>query len=333
MAIAVSIAPLALAVAVRTRPASPPTSLLVAASLLWLVAGITYRGFSGAHDRWRRKMLRQEISAARKARLDSSEVFQDRLNEQSAILDRIVDLSETVLSEGITDPSRTLASVRLLNAHALEAQGLVADAIAEVRVETGSQTFERQPIDVRVELEQVVAPFIRGGRVITTSGAQHFAETDPAVFRVLIRGLVTRAIELGAETIDAAVARDGALVLCTVADDGPDRSGFGLADLTPLATSLAAGVNGEFEYTRALGWNQFSLCLPVGIPPTTIPRRHDPLDVLGRVKPSQAPPPAPPSSGPAAGLDRDMDLPFGNSQPRDRSQTVAARRKTPAPTR
>jgi hypothetical protein len=330
---AIAIAPLAIAVAIRARSSSPSPSLLVAAGLLWLVAAVTYRGFDRAHDSWRRKMLRQEIAAARKARLDSSEMFQDRLNEQSAILDRMVEIGNTILSEGITDPTRTLESVRLLNAHSHEAQGLVADATAEIRVDTGSQTFDMQPVDVRTEIEQVAAPFIRGGSRVTTSGAQHFAETDPAVFRVMIRGLVARAGELGAECIDVSVARDGALVVCTVADDGPERSASAPNNLTPLARALAAGVDGEFEFSRAFGWNQYSISLPVGVPPAAVRPHGDPLDVLGGLEPS---PPGPESLATPrrrAPVAKDAAVPFVDITERDQSQTVAARRRTPTATR
>lgn len=333
MAVATAIAPLALAIAIRTRPNPPSTNLIVVAGLLWLLAVVTYKAFARAHERWRRKMLRREIAAARKARLDSSEAFQDRLKEQSAILDRMVTISDSILTEGIVDPARVLENIRLVNAHSHQAQGLIADAIAEIRVETGAQTFDVQPVDVRSEIEHVAAPFIRSDREITTSGTQHFAETDPAVFRVIIRGLIARANELGAEAVDVSVARDGALVVCTVADDGPDRSAPGLDDLPPLATSLASGVDGEFEFSRAFGWNQYSISLPVGVPPIRVQAQGAPLDVLGTVRQSRhtsvssaaasaATLPAPPEpvkfAGPADG---------------DRGQTVADRRKAPVAAR
>jgi hypothetical protein len=333
MAVATAIAPLALAVAIRTKPNAPSSGLLVIAGLLWLLAVVTYRAFARAHERWRRKMLRHEIAAARKARLDSSEAFQDRLKEQSAILERMVTISDTVLSEGIVDPARVLENIRLVNAHSHEAQGLIADAIAEVRVETGSQTFDMQAVDVRSEIEHVAAPFIRSDREITTSGTQHFAETDPAVFRVIIRGLIARANELGAESVDVSVARDGALVVCTVADDGPDRAATGLDDLPPLATSLASGVDGEFDFSRAFGWNQYCISLPVGVPPTRMQAQGAPLDVLGTVRPSR--PTSKPSvaSPDAASSEPTEPVMFAGPAAGDRGQTVAARRKTPVAAR
>lgn len=333
MAVAVAIAPLAIAVAIRTSPSPPSNSLLVFAGLLWLLAGTTYRGFARAHERWRRKMLRQELVAARKARLDSSEAFQDRLHEQSAILDRLVEISDTILSEGIVDPAQTIQSVRLLNGHSHEAQGLISDAIAEVRVETGSQTFDMRPVDIRTEIEHVAAPFIRSGRSVTTSGTQHFAETDPAVFRVMIRGLIAQANEFGAESVDVSVAGDGDLVVCTVADDGADRSTTGLNDLPPLMSALALGVEVEFDFSRAFGWNQYSLSLPVGVPLVPVGQHGGPLDVLGALRPSPTTPEALPTERPQPAVAKDLPVPFVDVTERDRSQTVAARRRTPAATR
>lgn len=332
MGVATAVAPVVLALAIRDADGAISNPLLVIAALLWIISLFAYRGFSLAHERWRRNMLRREIAETRKSRLDSSEAFQDRLNEQFAILDRIVDISDSLLADGIVDPSRALDSVRLVNAHAHQAQGLVENAVAEARIETGSQNFNLESVDVRTEIEHVVAPFIRSGQAVTTSGAQHFAHTDAAVFRLLVRAFVSRSVELGAEEIDVSVARDGALVVCTVADDGPDRSELGLDDLSPLATSLAVAVDGEFEFGRTFGWNQYSIGLPVGVAPARSHAPGAPMDVLGSR--TVSPRPATEVNAPAPRrVAANQAIAFPIEIERDQVESVAARRKSPATAR
>lgn len=328
MAGAIAITPLALAMALRASTGSVQNGILVVASLLWLLAVAMYRGMSLAHERWRRRMLRNEITDARKARIQASELFQDRLNEQTAILDRIRDISHELLEQGILDPNLALSTVNLISSHAFEAQGLIEDAIAEVRVETGSATFTFEHLDVRGEVEEIAAPFIRSGHAITTDGPQYFAETDAAVFRLIIRGLVTRAIEAGAQGVDVSLARDDDRIICTVADDGFDQSNQTLGALSPVLKSLTYAVGGDLGFTRLLGRNQYSLSLPEGV--TNSPRfTTDPIDVLGGL-PQQpamvedASPASPSRSGPL--LPGEL-VAFLEAHDRDRAQSVAARRK------
>ena len=326
MGVAVAIAPLLVAFAVRRNDGRAAPLVLFAAAVLWLIGVATYRALSLAHERWRRKVLRREIADARRARLESSEAFQDRLKEQSAILDRVLQLTDTIISDGIIDPAETMAGVRLVNAHAHEALGLIDDALAEVRVETGSATFNMQPVDVRAEIENVVAPFVRSGRAIATSGPQHFAETDVAVLRLMIRSLVARGIDADAGNIDVSVARNDDVVVCTVSDDGPDRSAEGVAGLSPVSRSLALAVGGQFDYSRAFGRNQYSISLPGALNATSAKPHGDPMDVLGSRPRSQ--PRANPDRQPVRRSKTDA-VAFATTPARRDEQTVAERRKTP----
>lgn len=330
MAGVIAITPLALAIALRSSSNSLRSGMLIAATLLWLLAFVMYRGLSTAHDQWRRRVLRQEIADARNARVEASELFQDRLNEQSAILDRIRDIAHGILEDGILDPNVTLSSVNLISSHAFEAQGLLEDAVAEVRVETGSATFTFESLDVRSEVEEIAAPFIRSGHAITTDGPQYFAETDAAVFRLVLRGLVSGAMEGGAQGVEISLARDNDRIVCTVADNGRDRSGQGLAELSPVLKSLSLAVGADLAYNRLLGRNQYSFSLLETAADT--PRfTADPFDVLGDLslkhtaEEDAARPPAP-----RPRLDNDDLIGFLDSHDRDRAQSVAARRKRQA---
>jgi len=327
MAWVIAISPFALSLALRDSTGPMQGRLLMGATLMWLLAVAVYRGLSVAHTRSYRKKLQDELSVARNARLEASELFQDRLNEQYAILDRIRDISHELLEEGIIDPALALANINLVDSHAFEAQGLIEDAIAEVRVETGSTTFHYEHLDVRGEIEEIAAPFIRGGHAIITDGAQYFAETDAAVFRLVVRSLVTKAIDSAAESVDISLARDEDRVVCTVADDGHDRSSTHLSELSPVIRSLSDAVDGDLEYTRFAGRNQYSLSLPnaVAMPPGLI---ADPIDVLGSHRPMSIAEEEQTIPTPGAVRFTPSELVgFLEAHERDRAQSVAARRR------
>jgi hypothetical protein len=298
MAAAVAIAPLALALALRNAESTPRTVLAIVAGFMWLLAFVTYRALARAHDRWRRGMLRTEITDARNARVEASAGFQDALNEQFAVLDRIIDISEALLTEGIIDPSQALDSIGLVNSRAREAQDLIENAIAEIDIESGSTRVIMEPTDIRTLIEDVAAPFIRKGKHVTTSGPQHIAETDPKVLRLVLRGLIESAFGLGATEIDISVLRNDSSVVCTVADDGPDRSSGPVAALSPVTKTLAFALGGNLGYDRALGWNRHSISLAEATDPVVDTTAPQPMDVLGVVGPCQTPAPTP---APAAG--------------------------------
>ena len=314
MAAAIALAPLALAISLHNTRDSGLTPVLVVATLLWVLTFAVYRGLSIAHERWLRKVLRREISDIRRARLESSEAFQDRLNEQTAILDRIISIADTLVTDGIIDPITALENVRAVASHAYEAKGLAEDAIAEVRMETGSASFDMAGLDLRNEVEEIAAPFIRSGHQITTSGPRHFVETDPSVLRIIIRNLITRAIEHDATEIDVSVARDGDRIVCTVADYNTDRSDLGLAAVSPVSRSLANAVNGRLDFGYALGWNRYSLSLPAAGHHHREPAKAAPMDVLG----SRTPPAVPPENSSAQLVKADPRISF-TIEPDDKS--------------
>jgi hypothetical protein len=330
MAWVIAASPLALAMAMRESTGPMQGRLLVGATFMWLVTVVSYRGLSAAHARSYRKQLQDELAVVRNARFETSELFQDRLNEQYAILDRIRDISHELLEEGIVDPNLALASINLVGSHAFEAQGLIEDAIAEVRIEVGSTTFNYEHLDVREEIEEIAAPFIRGGHAITTDGPQYFAETDAAVFRLVIRGFVAKAIEFAADNVDISLARDEDRVVCTVADDGLDRSPGHLSELSPVIRSLSLAVDGDLGYTRFMGRNQYSLSLPgcVAGPAGSTP---DPIDVLGTQRPMSTVEEDETSPTPTGARFSPDDLVgFLEAHERDRAQSVAARRRSHA---
>lgn len=326
MAAAIAVAPLLLALVIPGRAGSAVALFFAIAALLWMLAVAVYRGLSLSYERWRRRMLRNEIAEIRRARLDSSEAFQETLHTQIAVLDRIVDIADSLLTDGIIDPITALENVRMVASHADEAKGIAEDAIAEVRIETGATSFEMTNLDVRTEIEIIAAPFIRAGHNLSTGGNQHSAHTDPAALRIIIRGLISRAIERGAQDIDVTVVRDDDRVVCTVADNGPDRTTAALADIPQVSVALATAIGAEIEHGYTLGWNRCGLALPAGNMSAAVESRTSPMDVLGAprrdAETTAGPPPLP-------RLSHDAVIEFTIKPDHDRLETVADRRKEP----
>lgn len=327
MAAVVTVTPLALAVAVRSSDASTRSVLLIVAALIWLLALVTYRGLALAHEHWRRRTLRKEIATARRARLDAYATFQDKLNDQHAILDRIAEITEAILEEGIIDPQLAIDSVRLASSHAREAQALVEDTIIEIRVETGAADVDVETFDTRDEIEDVARLFVRSGVKVVTRGPRQFVDSDPSLFRLMVRGLVASAVEREAEDIDVSVARDGNAIVCTVSDNGHNKSHDGVASVSAVTKSLALTVDATLGYSRVLGRNQYSVAIPAAETPEYATITATPMDVLGQRHTSQAAPQPPADPLPRGGRSEEEMITFLHDQERDLERTVAARRE------
>jgi signal transduction histidine kinase len=281
LAVLVAVGPPVVVSLVHNSDNPSSRSVLVTATVLWLALFIGCRFLALRLERQKRDVLRDEIAAMQRALIETSDLCQDRLHEQHAILDGIRDISNGILDDGIIEPSQTLARVKEISSRAFEGQGVIDDAIAEVRVETGSTSFTFEQLDVREEIDAVVAPYLRSGFSITTDGPRHYVETDPAVFRLVLRSLVKKAIHGDASTVEVAVARDNMRVVCTVSDDGVDRSYEGLAGLSLTTRTLVTAVGGELRFSRALGRNHLSISVPRSESPQPGRTSFEPIDVLG----------------------------------------------------
>lgn len=324
MAGAIAVTPLVLVFVVRHETSDLQQLILTVAAVAWFVALVLYRGLSVAHARWRRKTMREEMAATRRARLDSAIRFEDKLNEQHAILERIADISETLVSDGIVDPQLALDNIDLISSHAREAQAQVEDTIIETRVECGSASVDIETFNVRDEIEDIVVPFIRSGIGLSTNGPRLFAATDSAMFRLMVRGLITSAAERKSEAIDVTVARNGDTIVCTVSDNGFDTSHTGLSWVSPVTKSIAHTVNAELNFSRALGRNQYSVAVPAGQTPEYAKHPTLPLDVRA----NQSERTVVRRHNPSITIEPDGDevITFLRDQERDLAHTIAARR-------
>ena len=326
MAGVVAITPLGLALAVRQSQPDLRTGIAIAAAGLWLLVAVAYRGMVSAQERKRRKILRNEIAEARRARLETSDAFQDQLFSQRAILDRIMEISDRILCEGIVDPQMALNNLRLLQSHAADAQTSIDDAIVETRVGIGFELAVSDTVNLRDEIEHIASPFARRGISIATAGPALYGETDPAMFRMVMRSFIANAINRDAEHIDISIARNEGTVVCTVSDDGRDCSRIGLSGLSALTHTLAAAMERDLSFARALGRNQFSIAIQATEKPSLPEEAADPMDVLGTLMASE---PAPQPATPGRHTFSQEELVrFVRERERNRRDTVAARRET-----
>lgn len=327
----VAATPLLLALAALSTEPSLNNRVFVAAAALWALVFVTYRALAHAHQRRRRHLLQQELASTRRARIEASEAFQDRLDDHYAVLDRIAEISDSLLEEGIIDPHLALRNVGLIAAHTRDAQIQIEDSIIEVRVGTGLQEPSMATINTRDEVEQVVAPFIRRGISVATSGPRQFTRTDPAMFRLIVRSLVTGAVDRAAADIDVSISRNNEFVICTVSDNGPDCSDLGLDAVSALALSLGAAAGAGMRFSRILGRNQFSVETESCEEPESMKQEAPPMDVLGALAPSLPRVEEPLPSRPARVTVELVS--FLEDQERDRQRSVAARREHEAPAR
>ncbi len=309
----VAIAPLLVAIVA----AQPKGGWVVTGGALgWILLVGAYHALLVSRARDRRNRLSHVINETQQARSADCDSFQDRLEDQQAILGRIITLSQQIVADGITDPRMTLDNVRHLEAHARDGQALIEDTVAELHVENSSKPVAPTDVDVRDAIEEVAARFPRAG--IVTAGARHFAHTDRVLLPVVLRNLVAAAVERGAAQIDMSVARDGSLVVVTVSDDGPE-----CVSVPRLPAAIAVAFDSTIVVARRMNRNHFSLTIPAAGPPrqTVEPA---PLDVLGSR--STALPPTEPDAKDRKPAGRGR-IAFPEPVARDQSQTVAARRK------
>jgi hypothetical protein len=322
LATTVAVTPLVLSL-IAARSGSPPPGLIAGTALAWLLAVAAYRGLSNTYEHQRRTVLREEIAELRQARNEATSAFQDRLLEQQAIIERIRDISDQMIDEGIIDPTLAIKNVRLIQSHARDAQIHIDDSIIEAQVGIGAESVFTEIINVRDQIEEVVAHFARKGLNTITSGPALYGETDAAMFRLIIRSLINGAVARDAGQIDVTVASDGDYVVCTVSDDGADTRKLGLKAVSGLARSLVATLGSTIECSNVLGRNRYALAVPRAEAPGTV-AADDPVDVLGSKPSSGELEELPPVSHRIAVV---SDLVTFERDTMDRTESIAARRE------
>ncbi len=321
----VAAVPVAIAMLIAGEGTELRSNSLVVAAVGWLVLVLVYRAWIKTREHRRRQALRLEIAETRRARLEAAEAFQHTIVTQQALIERIDEISAAILEEGIIDPQLAIGNVRLIQAHARDAGTQAADALLETRVAIGAQSPDPQVMNLRDGIEEVAAPFGRTGSGIATDGPVLHGATDPAMFRLIVRSLISGAVAREAEHITVSVASNNDRVVCTVSDDGADCRRAGISSVSALARSLAGMLDAGLEFNYALGRNQFSIDVPLADDPIAAATQAAPIDVLGKLPQSQREEAN--QKAPKRNLSPEELIQFVKDRERSRDDSVAARRK------
>ena len=167
-----------------------------------------------------------------------------------------------------------------------EISGLVEDLLANARNEVGQLTAMRIPVDVDVEIAQVLATLVpeRRDRIHYRRDEDVVAVGDPARLRQVVRNLTSNALKYGGDRIDVVARVEGHRAIVEVRDDGDGLPGgdgdvFGRHRPNPsvsgsngiglsLAQDLTRLMNGSLEYRRERGWTVFAIDLPAAHRPS-----------------------------------------------------------------
>ncbi len=166
-----------------------------------------------------------------------------------------------------------------------EISALVEDLLASARSEVGQLTVTSMPVDVDVEIGQVLATLTpeRRDRILHRSEGV-VAIGDPARIRQVVRNLTSNALKYGGARIEVAARVDGDRAIIEVRDDGDGipagsgdvfnrhrpnlnvsgSNGIGLS----LAHDLTRLMDGSIEFRRDDGWTVFAVDLPAAFRPS-----------------------------------------------------------------
>lgn len=175
--------------------------------------------------------------------------------------------------------------VDLIASQSTELSDIIEDLLVAARADIGTLTFQPRRVDLRTELNAVIAGHcVNGGQPTPEVEIEPGAEaiwSDPLRFRQIIRNLLSNAARYGGNRVSVHAFRDGPRVTVAVRDDGPgvpvDRAetifdpytsahepgtqpqsvGLGLA----VSRTLARLMNGDLTY-NANGGTAFELTIP-----------------------------------------------------------------------
>ena len=276
------------------------TARTLATFLLPVAAILIYRRLAGRELERRKTAMRTKLAAAEHLSRAKDEFIAGMSHELRTPLTSICGFSDYLLDT----PDATAAEVRdvigLIHGESAELARMVDDLLVAGRLDADALMVRPRHVDLRREIDDVVAPFRRAGHHIRIHGEHPAVFADPGRVRQIMRNLVSNAVKHGGDDIEISLMTIGDAVECTVVDSGDgvdpaiaprlfDRfvhdgkttlltgsAGLGLA----ISRSLARHMGGDLTYDRYGHWTAFSMTLPATNPatasstaePTPLPR-------------------------------------------------------------
>jgi signal transduction histidine kinase len=160
---------------------------------------------------------------------------------------------------------------------------MVDDLVAAGRIDAEAITYDIEPVQLWMEIKDVVRPFRRQGISVEVDDISISVLADRMRLRQLLRNLVSNAAKHGGEEIAVTAYSRGDTGVIEVIDDGPGVSdevgarlfnryvhrdgaavvqgsvGLGLA----IARSFADGMGGDLAYLRVDDLTIFEVSLPL----------------------------------------------------------------------
>ena len=224
--------------------------------------------------------------ALQRALVEKGEFLANIAHELRSPLTNVIGFAEILAQpddEVSPEERRDMLSRIIEESHEISA--LVEDLLASARNEVGQLTVTNMPVDVGVEITQVLATLTPERRErIRFRSDDVVAIGDPSRIRQVVRNLTSNALKYGGTHIEVVARVDQDRAIIEVRDDGDgiaggnddvfDRhrpnlnvsgsNGIGLS----LARDLTRLMDGSIEFRRDDGWTVFVVDLPAAFRPS-----------------------------------------------------------------
>ncbi len=237
--------------------------------------------------RQRRRELEQSLQHEREMSRSKDEFIANLSHELRTPLTGIHGFALTLEESGFEDRQTAAEMTAVIVGESAELMRMVDDLLAVGKLEAGDMSYEIDDVTVSEELEAVLDPFERTGRVFSVECEPAVVRADRLRVRQVLRNLVSNACKHGGPTISIQGEAGEGTYLLEVIDDGdgvpPELEvrlferyvhegsapllagsvGLGLA----IAYSLADGMDGRLSYRRDDGLSVFELRVPLAQAP------------------------------------------------------------------
>lgn len=226
--------------------------------------------------------------ALHRALVEKGEFLANIAHELRSPLTNVIGFAQILADPGLevgADERQDMLSRIIEEGH--EISGLVEDLLASARNEVGQLTAMHVPVDLDIEINQVLATLTpeRRERIRHRSEGTIVAIADPARFRQVVRNLTSNALKYGGAQIEVVGRVESDRAIVEVRDDGEGppggdgdvferhrpnlnvsgSNGIGLS----LARDLTLLMDGSIEFRREDGWTVFVVDLPAAYRPSS----------------------------------------------------------------
>jgi len=232
------------------------------------------------------RILTEELRHVKDESRSKDQFIADVSHELRTPLTGIYGFASALEDSGEDLPEQTRELVGFIVTEAAELSRMVDDLVAAGRIDAEAITYDMEPVQLWMEIQDVVRPFRRQGISVEVDDISISVLADRMRLRQLLRNLVSNAAKHGGDEIAVTAYSRGDTAVIEVIDDGPGVSdevgvrlfnryvhrdgaavvqgsvGLGLA----IARSFAEGMDGQLTYLRVDDLTIFEVSLPKAAP-------------------------------------------------------------------